>query len=76
MVLVRGNTASPFNRTTPAVPDERVAVVQVKVNRTVIGILAMDGRMPPSAPASGFTPRDIRELLLYADLLAAALGAD
>ncbi|MFD5509470.1 GAF domain-containing protein [Streptomyces sp. NPDC127051] len=76
MVLVRGNTASPFNRTTPSTPDERVAVVQVKVNKTVIGILAMDGKMPPFAPGSGFTDRDVRELLLYADLLAAALGAD
>ncbi|MGW0145138.1 hypothetical protein ACWDVU_05945 [Streptomyces sp. NPDC003333] len=76
MVLVRGNTASPFNRTAPSVPDDRVAVVQVKVNRTVIGILAMDGKMSPSAPSSGFSPRDVRELLLYADLLAAALGAD
>ncbi|WKX13407.1 hypothetical protein [Streptomyces sp. NL15-2K] len=76
MVLVRGNTASPFNRTAPSVPDERVAVVQVKVNKAVIGILAMDGKMPSAAPSSGFTPRDVRELLLYADLLAAALGAD
>ncbi|BAJ29555.1 hypothetical protein KSE_37560 [Kitasatospora setae KM-6054] len=75
-VLVRKNTVSPFNWTSPSTPDERVAAVQVKVNNKVIGILAMDGKMSKSAQDPGFAARDVRELLLYADVLAAAIGAN
>lgn len=74
--LRMGDIASPFDRTPPPVADERVAVVQVKVNATAIGILVLDGKMPKSAPPpDGFSARDLRELLLYADMLAATLGA-
>ncbi|MEU1413273.1 hypothetical protein [Streptomyces sp. NPDC005731] len=75
-IFIRPNTASPFSTILPSSPDDRVAAVRVIANTTVIGILAMDAKMTAAAPASGFDDRDVRELLLYADLLAAGLGAN
>lgn len=69
---------SPFTKNSGATPsaDDRVVAVQVASNGKVIGILAMDAKVIPQASAIGFSDQEIRELLLYADLLAAGLGVD
>ncbi|MCX5283626.1 hypothetical protein [Streptomyces sp. NBC_00198] len=74
-VFTRPNTASPFHATDPLTADDAVAVVQVVANDKVIGILAMDAKMSSLSTAQGFSNRDMRELLLYANMLAAGIGA-
>ncbi|MFI6543906.1 GAF domain-containing protein [Streptomyces prunicolor] len=71
----RPDTASPFHATAPAVADDAFVVVQVKANDKVIGILAMDAKMSSLPSTDGFSNRDVRELLLYANMLAAGIGA-
>jgi hypothetical protein len=77
-ILIRPTCVSPFTKDTGFSPsaDDRVAAVQVAVNGKVIGILVMDAKVNPSATTPGFSPQEIRELLLYAELLAAGLGVD
>ncbi|MGW3513549.1 hypothetical protein [Streptomyces sp. NPDC000994] len=77
-VLVRPTCISPFTKDTgfAASADDRVAVVQVATNGKVIGVLVMDAKVSQPPTTSGFSHQEIRELLLYADLLAAGLGVD
>ncbi|MEU1454091.1 GAF domain-containing protein [Streptomyces avermitilis] len=74
-VLMRHNTASPFHSTTPSTADDSVVTVQVIANDKVIGILAMDAKMNSFPSSQGFSNRDVRELLLYANMLASGIGA-
>ncbi|MFF4898757.1 hypothetical protein [Streptomyces sp. NPDC001068] len=74
-VLIRHNTASPFHSTTPTAADDSVVVVQVISNDKTIGILAMDAKMKTFPSSAGFSSRHVRELLIYADMLAAGLGS-
>lgn len=77
-VLIRPACVSPFTEDSgsPASASDRVAAVQVAANGKVIGILVMDAKVDPSATVPGVSPQEIREVLLYADLLAAGLGVD
>jgi hypothetical protein len=73
-----GTLPSPFKTnviasTTPAPPDA-VAIVPVRVGTTPLGVLAVDSdRSSWSTGTTEYSDRDIRQLLLLADLLTAGL---
>lgn len=73
-VFRRAATRSPLRRPTPANRDQALVLVRVVADSTVLGVLAVDAHHDTwDSGDKEFSERDIRQVLLYADTLAAGL---
>jgi hypothetical protein len=70
----QSEVVSPFWAPIPPMAEDRVVLVRVAADNAVLGVLALDAKIDTWKGASkGFSQREIRQVLVYADLLAGAV---
>ncbi|MFI6437541.1 hypothetical protein [Streptomyces sp. NPDC050759] len=73
-IFHRASTRSPLRRPTPTNPDQALLLVRVIADSTILGVLAVDASHDTwDSGDKDFAQREIRQVLLYADTLAAGL---